>query len=387
MRLKKTLLLTILAITCNYDTLYGMLGANKVVPKAVAAEAKHQAAEAAEIPISVLPKVIQGIIHSYAFYPWNSVEAFLEHNGLLIIQPITTDAKIVMFIELADGRIATGLEDGTVQIWDISDTNHACAATLEGSASNVKLTHVLQLADGKIAAAYGNTIKIWDVTTGKNVANLSISRRSVSSPFIQLAHGKIAYVYDSSFEGETSLHIYDLAGGEPEIIPTTLPAKGLVNIMQLTNGSIAASRGERITIVDLATKKEITLDKKSTSITAMTPLTDGKIASCSRSKDITIWDLATQKSIATFSVDINFIQSMVQLTENRIAVANHDTIVIWDLVAAKCPTHFQFNGSTIGPITHVSGNRIAYCENGKKIGILAIKKELIEFVKQGLIEG
>lgn len=65
---------------------------------------------------------------------------------------------------LPDGRLACGLSDNTVRIWDI--VNNQCTLTLSGHAKGVSSLTILQNSI-LASASMDDTIRLWDLTTGQ----------------------------------------------------------------------------------------------------------------------------------------------------------------------------------------------------------------------------
>ena len=94
-------------------------------------------------------------------------------------------AETVSLMGLPDGRLACGLRNATVQIWDVSA--RACVATLEGHTDEVR--HLAVLADGRLASGtYTGTVRLWDVNTATCVG----VRQGSGSSLAALTDGRLA---------------------------------------------------------------------------------------------------------------------------------------------------------------------------------------------------
>jgi WD40 repeat protein len=87
---------------------------------------------------------------------WPQMEKILHTNAGVTSVALSPDRKC----------IACGLDDGTIQVWDI-DTGEALCPPLQGHTTLV--ASVAFLPDGRriISGSYDTTVRVWDVKTGK----------------------------------------------------------------------------------------------------------------------------------------------------------------------------------------------------------------------------
>jgi WD40 repeat protein len=83
---------------------------------------------------------------------------------------------------LNNGNIASGSNDDTIRVWDI--TSGQCIKTLTGHTSIVR--SIIQLDNGNIASSSNDeTILVWDIISGQCIKTLTGHTSYVSS-MIQL---------------------------------------------------------------------------------------------------------------------------------------------------------------------------------------------------------
>jgi WD40 repeat protein len=193
--------------------------------------------------------------------------------------------------------------------------------TLNGHSSSVNAVAVT--ADGKraISGSYDNTLKVWDLTTGKEQFTLN---------------------------GHTSL----------------------VNAVAVTadgKRAISGSIDHSLKVWDLTTRKELfTLNGHSSSVYAVAVTADGKRAiSASIDKTLKAWDLTTGKEQFTLKDHTSWINTVAVTADGQRAISGSDdnTLKVWDLSSGNVIASFTGESSiascAIAPdgVTIVAGDK------------------------------
>ena len=107
---------------------------------------------------------------------------------------------------LPGGQLASGCEDGTLQIWQLSSCE--CVATLAGHKERV--SSLAALEGGQLASAsFDGTINIWQVATAACVATLKYSH---GKPCFIAAFGLGRLASGRVYNGEIKLWSAGLRG-------------------------------------------------------------------------------------------------------------------------------------------------------------------------------
>ena len=183
----------------------------------------------------------------------------------------------------ADGKQAiSGSNDKTLKVWDLTTGKELF--TLQGHSSSVNAVAVT--ADGKraISGSNDNTLKVWDLTTGKELFTLQGHSRSVKSVAVT-ADGKRAI----SVSNDKTLKVWDLKSGKE--LFTFKGHIDSVNAVAVTGRrAISCSRDKTLKVWDLKSGKEsFTFKGHIDSVNAVAVAVTGKLAiSCSRDKTLKI---------------------------------------------------------------------------------------------------
>ncbi|BAZ87911.1 trypsin-like peptidase domain-containing protein [Dolichospermum compactum] len=219
-------------------------------------------------------------------------------------------------------------------------TNFTLAQTLSGHSGDVYSVAISP--DGRTLASgsYDNTIKIWNLATGKLIRTLSGHSRSVVSRSVE----SVAISPDgrtlASGSRDKTIKIWNLATGE--LIRTLSGHSGDVHSVAISpeGRTLASASGDyTIKIWNLATGEQIrTLSGHSDSVLSVAISPDGRtLASGSDDKTIKIWNLATGELIRTLSGYSDWVRSVAISPDGRtLASASGDyTIKIWNLATGE----------------------------------------------------
>ncbi|NCR45853.1 MAG: protein kinase [Microcystis aeruginosa G13-01] len=232
-----------------------------------------------------------------------------------------------------DGRyLASGSRDNTIKIWEVATGKEL--RTLTGHSEIV--FSVAYSPDGRYLASGSrdNTIKIWEVATGK-VRTITGHSGWVFS---------VAYSPDGRYlasgSADKTIKIWEVATGK-QLRTLTDHSMTVWSVAYSPDGRYLASgsRDKTIKIWEVATGTELrTLTGYSIGVLSVVYSPDGHyLASGSNDNTIKIWEVATGKQLRTPTGHSEVVRSVVYSPDGRyLASGSQDkTIKIWEVATGK----------------------------------------------------
>ena len=296
--------------------------------------------------------------------------------------------RIKALCALPDGRLASGSEDHTIRVWDV--TMGAEAARLQGHTGHVDALCLLPdgqllssstdgtmglwdpttytqtarsgpglgvsalclLPDGRLASAQFD-IQLWDLTSGAETARLQGHTDRVDALCL-LRDGRLA-----SGSWDTTIRLWDLSDGAEA---ARLEGRtGVVKSLCGTpDGRLASGTWKTITLWDVATRNEpVRLEGHTDIVAALCVLPNGRLASGSFDNTVRVWDVTTGVETARFEGHTDSITALCVLQDGRLASGSYDaTIRLWDLSAAEM-SPYRIRSSLVTSLCTLPDRRIA----------------------------
>jgi WD40 repeat protein len=232
-----------------------------------------------------------------------------------------------------DGKIlASGSWDNTIKLWDVATGREV--RTLKGHTNSVN--SVAFSPDGKILASgsLDETIKLWDVATGREIRTFSGHTASVWSVAFS-PDGKLL----ASGSWDETIKLWDVATGE-EIHTFKGHTDHVESVAFSPDGRTLASGSwdETIKLWDVATGKELrTLKGHTDYVRSVAFSPDGKLlASGSVDHTIKLWDVATGREIRTLSGHTDWVESVAFSPDGKtLASGSYREIKLWDVATGR----------------------------------------------------
>jgi WD40 repeat protein len=256
-------------------------------------------------------------------------------SRMFLINTIDGHSSYVNYLVISpDGnKLVSGSADKKIKIWDLS-TGKQVRTLLENS---IHVNYFAISPDWQAIATGGpdNTIKIWDFLTGKQIRTISGHTSYVNYLVISFDGKKLA-----SASADNTIKIWDLSTGKE--LRTLVGHSGWVNTLAISSDGkqlVSASADNTIKIWDLSTGKELrTLRGHTSPVRPIAISSDGKkLVSGSADSTIKIWDLSTGKERLTLTGHTSYVNSLAISPDGKklVSASADNTIKIWDFLTGE----------------------------------------------------
>ncbi|KAG2337995.1 WD40 repeat-like protein [Suillus weaverae] len=274
------------------------------------------------------PRVVAGHVEN-----WPQMEKILHVNSIVLSVAVSPDGK----------RIACGLLDGTIQVWDM-ETGEALCAPLQGHTSRVMSVAFSPDGHRIVSGSGDNTVRVWDA---KTVEALGSPLRGHTGSVLSVAISPDGKRIVSGSDDKT-IQVWDMETGEAFGPPLQGHTSEVRSVTISPDGKRIVSGSQDNTIrvwgMETGTALGTPLEGHDGPVLSVTILPDGKrIVSGSSDQTIRVWDMETGEAFC------------VPLKGHT-----HNTIQVWD---AK-------TGEAVGSPLQGHTNRVwsvAISPDGKRI--------------------
>jgi len=228
---------------------------------------------------------------------------------------------------LADGRMASGGTFGELQVWDVAAGGDKVCEDLKISSRSL---HVLAtLRDGhRLAAGLDDgCVVIWEAGVVSPVRT-SINCLSPVFSLAVLRDGRLAAGCDDG-----SVRIIDVDAG---VVVATLErhTHRVAALAVLPDGALASGSLDdgTVRVWDVVTRAWVgTLPGHSGKIRALAVLADGRLASASEDRTARLWDVGTRTCVGVLTGHTSYLIALAALPDGRLVSGSGDkTLRVWD---------------------------------------------------------
>ena len=232
-----------------------------------------------------------------------------------------------------DGKQAVSASrDNTLKVWDLESGR--ALRTLEGHSDSV--TGVVVTSDGKraVSASWG-TLKVWDLESGRELRTLEGHSHWVTGVAVTMDEKRAV-----SASGDKTLKVWDLESGRT-LRTLEGHSKWVFGVAVMPDGTraVSASDDKTLKVWDLESGHALrTLEGHFNSVTGVAVTLDGKRAvSASWDHTLKVWDLESGRALRTLEGHSKWVSGVAVTPDGKRAVSASDdkTLKVWDLESGR----------------------------------------------------
>jgi WD40 repeat protein/serine/threonine protein kinase len=260
----------------------------------------------------------------------------------------------------ADARLAlSGSHDQTLKLWDVNTGR--CLRTFEGHTDSV--TSVCLSADAQVAfsGSEDDTLKLWDVDTGGCLLTVKANARGVYSVCLSADARTALAGCDNN-----TLNLWDLATGA--CIRTFEGHSDRVNsVCMSADGRFALSGAgtsdKTLKLWEVETGRCLrTFAGHAKGVNSVCLSVDGRVAlSGSEDNTLKLWDAATGNCLLTFEAHKRGVTSVCLSSDGRVALSGSydNTLKMWEVASGRCMRTFAGHNLWVNSVFLSSDARFA----------------------------
>jgi WD40 repeat protein/cellulose biosynthesis protein BcsQ len=280
-------------------------------------------------------RFIQGLVRNNP-RPWlRPLHASLHPPGTALLRTVSGHSGSISGVAVTgDGRLAVSASaDNTLKVWDLESGREL--RTLQGHLSSV--TGVAVTPDGRraVSGSMDHTLKVWDLDTGRELRTLKGHSSSVTGVAVT-PDGRRAV----SGSMDHTLKVWDLeTGRELRTLKGHLSSVTGVAVTPDVRRAVSGSMDHTLKVWDLDTGRELrTLEGHSSSVTNVAVTPDGKrTVSGSMDHMLKVWDLESGRELRTLEGHSSSVTGVAVTPDGRRAVSGSVdcTLKVWDLESGR----------------------------------------------------
>jgi WD40 repeat protein len=263
--------------------------------------------------------------------PWlRSLHPALDPPGTGLLRTLSGHSLYVTAVAVTkDGQRAVSASyDETLKVWDLSSGREL--RTLSGHTNLVNAVAVSPDGQRAVSASVDQTLKVWDLSSGRELRTLS-GHSNVVRAVAVTPDGQRAV----SASDDHTLKVWDLSSGR-ELRTLSGHSSSVFAVAVCPDGhrAVSASLDKTLRVWDLSSGQELrTLSGHSSSVFAVAVCPDGhRAVSASSDHTLKVWDLSSGRDLRTLSGHSNWVWAVAVTPDGQCAVsASWHELKVWEL--------------------------------------------------------
>ncbi|MCP4345291.1 MAG: PQQ-binding-like beta-propeller repeat protein, partial [Desulfobacterales bacterium] len=297
------------------------------------------------LPVSIGRMAMPRLRNNIMFWFWSSPD-LSSHSFSVSSVSFSPDGT----------RIASGSDDNTVRLWDVETGKEL--SVFKGHSSLV--SSVSFSPDGTFitSGSADNTVRLWDVETGKELSAFEGHSSSVSSVSFSPDGRRIA-----SGSHDKTVRLWDVETGK-ELSVFKGHSVNSVSFSPDGRRIASGSPDKTVCLRDVETGKELRVFKGHSSyVYSVLFSQDGRfIVSGSHDKTVRLWDVETGKEVIVFKGHLSDVKSVSFSPDGTLIASGSkdNTVRLWDVETGKEVSVLKGHSSEVNSVSFSpDGRRIA----------------------------
>ena len=256
----------------------------------------------------------------------------------------------------ADGRLAISeSNDQTLKVWDVPTGREL--RTLDGHSYSVALS-----ADGRLAISADSVLKVWDVPTGRVLRTIrgdgKVRKVALS------ADGRLAVSVSSDEHKHDHIKVWDVVTGHELHSLTRHGRIGGIALSADGRLVVSTSLDDRFIVWDVATghKLQWLREEHGDYVYEVALSADGRLAvSATASNTLKVWDVTAGRELHTLRGHSEDAKSVALSADGRLAVSASDdmTLKVWDVTTGHELRTLKGHGQKVSSVSLSADGAIA----------------------------